>query len=255
MNTQKGFAPIVALLMVLGVIVVGGVGYTFIKKSEVTENKPAIQEAQLPKEEAQQLKNEITDWNTYRNEKYGFEFRYPKTIVYKDNGDSNYKTSITEDGVSTDIETNTSLQFQITEKEFSSSPFLSIEFKPAMFYFRVTEKPKNFISIEEYQKQLDKEAEEETNKYMNEAAAGFSAYTTTTQIGSNEVIEKTKQDQSAVINTEKEFIFEGKSYLFGFTHENFSGIYLWGLAPKEKADGDFQSYLLLQEIMKTFRVL
>ncbi len=51
MNTQKGFAPIVALLIVLGVIVVGGVGYAFMKKSEVTENKPVIPGVQLQKEE------------------------------------------------------------------------------------------------------------------------------------------------------------------------------------------------------------
>lgn len=77
MNTQKGFAPIVALLIVLGVIVVGGIGYSFMKKNEAIENKPAIQEAQLPKEEVQQSKDETVDWNIYRNEKYGFEIKYP----------------------------------------------------------------------------------------------------------------------------------------------------------------------------------
>jgi|GEM_PF-3314375 len=51
MNTQKGFAPILALFIVLGVIVVGGVGYTLMKKNEITENKLVTPDVKLQKEE------------------------------------------------------------------------------------------------------------------------------------------------------------------------------------------------------------
>jgi len=80
MNTQKGFAPLIIVGVIALVAIIVGVGYTFMKKSEVQENKPAIQEAQLPREEIQQPKDETADWKTYRNDSLGIEFRYPSNF-------------------------------------------------------------------------------------------------------------------------------------------------------------------------------
>lgn len=278
MNSRNGSVPVVALFMTLGALLVGtGVWLFSFQPSPLISQAPVVEEdkdehgcinsagylwceekqkcIQLLKEDCviATSTDETANWNTYRNEKYGFEFKYPKTIEYKKYGD--YGVSITENGVSTPVESDVPLVLQLTEKKASNDSVLSIEFSPAMFSFEVFKKPINFVSLEEYEKQLSKQADEETTKYINEAAAGFSMYTTTTKIGSNEVIEKTNQDHSARINTEKEFIFEGNTYLFKFSHETFTGAYLWGVAPADKPDGEFQSYLLLQKIMKTFKPL
>ncbi len=62
---QKGFAPIVIILIVIGVLgmVGGGVWYWQTQK-----NKQKLSEAKV-----------LEDWKTYRNEKYGFEF-----VFYED---------------------------------------------------------------------------------------------------------------------------------------------------------------------------
>ena len=64
MNTQKGFAPI--LLILLGLIVIGG-GYYFYTQNNSKENFKA-------------QSNNVGELNIYKNQEYGFEFSYPKNL-------------------------------------------------------------------------------------------------------------------------------------------------------------------------------
>jgi len=91
MNTQKGFAPIVAFLIVLGVIVVGGVGYAFMKKSEVTENKPVAPGVQLQREEVS-INNSTTtgECDAVPN---GELLSYPLTVTFPESNSRIQKDS------------------------------------------------------------------------------------------------------------------------------------------------------------------
>jgi hypothetical protein len=61
-------------LIVTAVILAGGLGYFILSKNNAISNTPTLQES------ASQSGDTRTDWGTYRNEEYGFEFGYPNKL-------------------------------------------------------------------------------------------------------------------------------------------------------------------------------
>ena len=95
MSNQKGFVSTVLIIVV--VVLIGAVGYVkLIKKSTTHEDneQPQLsvsetqQQANLPAtndiSKQTQQSSEMTNWKTYRNEKYGFEVKYPANIFQLD---------------------------------------------------------------------------------------------------------------------------------------------------------------------------
>lgn len=78
MNANKGLAPI--LWVIIAAILVGG-GYfaVQISKSKMENAELITEQAVAPtaQKDTQSFSNVPADWNTYRNDQYGFEFKYP----------------------------------------------------------------------------------------------------------------------------------------------------------------------------------
>ncbi len=94
-QNQNGFAAMIAVLVVAAALVAGAGVYFY--QTQVDQPKlapvPAIQNTEtlpnLPAESEKEIKTagtasersepiDTSDWKTYRNEEYGFEFKYPK---------------------------------------------------------------------------------------------------------------------------------------------------------------------------------
>lgn len=88
---QKGFG-LIGILLVIGIIAIFGIGVLKMNFPirnllvPTSEERSAIKEAEEAKKVIEQKNNtntntvadETKDWKTYRNEEYGFEFKYPK---------------------------------------------------------------------------------------------------------------------------------------------------------------------------------
>jgi hypothetical protein len=68
---------VIAAVIVVGLISWGT--YTLVKPSP--SKLPEGEETVVPKEKPPTTEDEFKDWKTYRNEKYGFEIRYPTHCV------------------------------------------------------------------------------------------------------------------------------------------------------------------------------
>ena len=88
---QKGFAPI---LIIVIVAVAAGLGGWYLVKRQVTSDKGQgvlqnnTPQATTPPSVAQQPSQpsapDVSNWQTYRNEKYGFEVKYPQDWEFED---------------------------------------------------------------------------------------------------------------------------------------------------------------------------
>ena len=87
---KKGFTNIA--LTVLIVVIVGVAGYfAFVKKSD-----QASAPTQPNNQPTPALQDEIASWETYRNEKYGFELKYPSELKLSEKPGSTWTNVIFE---------------------------------------------------------------------------------------------------------------------------------------------------------------
>lgn len=77
-NSQKGFANIALIIVIIAIIAVGGY-FVFVKKLEpVTQQIPPTPTQTSSNQLTPTPSSETADWKTYRNTKYSYEIQYSK---------------------------------------------------------------------------------------------------------------------------------------------------------------------------------
>ena len=81
---QKGFVNIILIIAVIVLVGIGGY-FAFTKKSEPISQQPSPTPAQTNTTATTQApKDETATWNTYKDDQFGYEVKYPKGyVVYK----------------------------------------------------------------------------------------------------------------------------------------------------------------------------
>lgn len=77
---QKGIAPIVIILIIIGVLLAGGGVYFTKHRLFAKKESPPVTPTTTSTTTATSIATstaDISTWKTYRNERYGFEFKYP----------------------------------------------------------------------------------------------------------------------------------------------------------------------------------
>jgi len=90
---KKGFASMAALAVLIGVILGVG-GYLILSKNQTSNENPVpaanqapnVSNEQQPPQQPSMAPNETVNWQTYKNEAFGFQFKYPASFTVVSSG-------------------------------------------------------------------------------------------------------------------------------------------------------------------------
>ena len=159
MSNQKGFSKIVLIIIVL--ILIGGVYFIFGKKEK---NIPAQNIENESSQSSQLIGGDLSmnEWKTYKNEKYGLDFKYPSNWKIQE-----YKSGNIENGVSIGLD---------PMKTISQSSYETLDRTPGLITIALGKKNPFNVLEKEYFESLEK----------SEIGQGISARKIEDKTGENE---------------------------------------------------------------------
>ena len=133
---NQGIAPIVIILIIAGLVALtgGSLWYYQKERNKAEQNIEQSVNSQVKiQEQAIQIASSSVDtstWKTYRNEKYGFEFRYPKQIVLRDDLKYGYTNKLYKAGEPMPVAVGEEKETSSYDLNFAETSLITVTYFP-----------------------------------------------------------------------------------------------------------------------------
>jgi hypothetical protein len=269
---QKGFG-LIGIIIALAVVILAGGGGVYWKertqnqKSLLQNGNDAVKKAEDLKAEIEEQNEPVVDesvadtsnWKMYRNEKYGFEVKYPESITLKKDikvecamgmGPATFKTIIYKAGTPIPMIFRSHIEEEVLfAGTIHHQSDECVNNQLTLILFRIISKPENFAGLEAYVNNEIAKAKAFESKWPSAAGQSFSVKQE--MIGDVKAFVFTSSGLSVLGNTHKTIYLEQGNNIY-FMNLDYSAAYVGLLGDQGVDDNSVFMYQTAQKIIKTF---